>query len=68
MTSYIKFEKRNRLSCEVDEEHVGLSLLQTANENEYFFVKSAQTALDMSKLLLHPAQLRFENIIGDNFI
>jgi Cobalamin biosynthesis protein CobT (nicotinate-mononucleotide:5, 6-dimethylbenzimidazole phosphoribosyltransferase) len=50
----------------------GLSLVQTVKNNERMYrqreIKSAKAALDVSKILLHPAQSKFEKIVAGNFI
>jgi hypothetical protein len=50
----------------------GVSLEQTVTENERMYrrrdVEMAKTAMDIGKLLFHPAQSKFEKIVGGNYL
>jgi AAA ATPase containing von Willebrand factor type A (vWA) domain len=49
-----------------------VSLLQTVSENERMYrrrdVEMAKAAMNVSKLLFHPAQSKFEKIVSGNFV
>lgn len=66
---------KDRVTCKTcKKKHPGKEhmLLQTVSKNERVYrqreLEGARIAQDISKLLFHPAQSRYEKIIGGNFI
>ena len=80
-SSYIRFSESNLLFayhtkkdslCCVNDDVLNHTLVQTVHQNERMYrrreIESARVAQDVSTLLFHPAQSRFEKIIAGNFV